>query len=198
MADSWEYSTMASDSLVAAVCFHCAWLFFTARRRQSYLGVIGCLIIGVAASVGVLRFGPRPDLIPLHKYLAAAGACISFPLFGYASLRRWESRFAVKSPLGEWFVFGLAVALFIGRTTKGVLPAEHHELYDTVIPFIGLLGVISQSFLTAGGVGAIGAAIIILMSLGIGDEGLLFGIPRVDIFHVGLALGLRMITEETK
>eukprot|EP01136_Pigoraptor_vietnamica_P013523 Opistho-1_new@54615 len=195
---TWHVSNMLSDILVAGTSFYCAYLFLVARRRKSYLGTIACLIIGVAASVGVLRFGPMPELLGWHKYLAAAGACVSFPLLGYASLRRWESRFAVNSILGEWFVFAVAIALFVGRTTPGILPPEHHELYDTVVPFIGLLGVISQSFLTAGGVGAIGAVIIILVSLSIGTEGIFLGVPAVDIFHVALSLGLRMITEETK
>ena len=72
-----------SDLILALVCAYLGWS--AGRQRAAWTG--GMLILGIASTLGVLRFSEVPWALGPHKFMSVFSACVSFTLFAIAL--RW-------------------------------------------------------------------------------------------------------------
>lgn len=76
-----QAATVVSDAVLCAAALAALWL---ARPRG--LAMAGFALLALAAAVGSLRYGPAPQLLPLHQGLAFLAGTLGLPLvlLGYA------------------------------------------------------------------------------------------------------------------
>eukprot|EP01137_Pigoraptor_chileana_P035858 Opistho-2@30541 len=186
--NKWQWTTVASDALVAYTAYYCTDKLF---QRNRIWAAIACAIICLAASVGTLRFGPFPKLKKFHLLLAAAGGSISLPLIGY-SVQRWYKIYM-------WTDSTLCIAIFGGFFARTVLPlpVEARILYDVVASALGLT-TIYVADPPGGGIGVLVLVVSVLIAVlpsGLRVKSKTAHILATDVFHVGLAAALRLFMQ---
>lgn len=156
-----------------------------AQRHHLHAAAIGLSLMGLAAFVGVLRFAGADALLPLHSTLSAFATSMTMPLLGLAAV-------AIAWPLAltrrRWLrITGLLAGLFALAMLLDVLP-----LYGIGIGALGTLSALFvglRSLAARGGLLLTSGAILVLIAgLGVGTDGELGPVDRIDVFHYLLAL----------
>ena len=174
-----ELSTAISDTAVALSAFNSAWRL---RSIEPY-AALGFLIIGSAASLGVLRFSQvdaSDSLIGWHKYMAWVSACIGIPLISLSYLRQAGY---------IWFANGHLAASVATVIMKRFLSEEITKPCGDILGGAGVISILFCSIRDLNEHGILGTVAYASASLAVGTEGWLWGFKRVDIFHYLLAVG---------
>ncbi|GLK91516.1 hypothetical protein [Pseudomonas turukhanskensis] len=192
-----QYSTAASDGLLALACFACVIGILRSPRwgeknlRATWLLIIAALLLtGATAVVGVLHFGLDESWQPLHAKFSQASSLLALPALGIAAValvRGWAWQ-----RLGWcWVIISLSL-LFEGAKRLGVL-----DTYKLVLNLVTLLLILYAGFtqgrkpLTAA---VAVVALFIVAGLVVGTEGNLGSLLRVDVFHALLSLAYVLLS----
>lgn len=191
-------STAISDALLAAAALGGAGVLQVAALKRSstagterltpkalgyYLSVgsLGVGLVGLAALTGTVRFAGVEEVVPAHEFLSRLAGMTGVPMVGLAYVG-----FSARLPT-VW-VTGVAA----GLTLLGVLVDV--RLVRTGLGAVAMLAVLGACLPTlarrpgARLAGMMGAVLTLVTGLAIGTKGELFGFPRLDWFHVGLAI----------
>ncbi|XP_078607865.1 uncharacterized protein LOC144879886 [Branchiostoma floridae x Branchiostoma japonicum] len=176
-----QLSTAVSDFVLSASAVLPALTLW----RPSPVGSAGFLVIGIAAGLGVLRFGqgsPSPSLVQAHQSLSwlanvLGAACISAALH--------EKMVAGHNLWTDYRLVGAALLLAIHR----FLPPKVSELATLLLSGISVVTAGILCGRNGDTTGVTGAVLYAVSGLVIGVEGSFLSIPRVDWFHYALALG---------
>lgn len=177
-------STALSDALLAACSAGGA---VGLRLRGEKYASTGLAMFALAASCGSLRFGGVEALIGVHDFTSALAGQVGLPLIGvaYASAA-WRDQLDFPRRLQ---LSGAVIVLF---TVFGVVfPVA---IYKTAIGAAALVLIaaacasLASASPTRAALGGAGAVLTAIAALGIGTEGALGPVPRIDVFHVALSL----------
>ncbi|HEY4079443.1 MAG TPA: hypothetical protein VGM81_02000 [Burkholderiaceae bacterium] len=154
--------------LMLAIC--CALNLFTAWRHRAYLAILGFGLIGLAAQLGAVVYAGVQAAVAPHDTATFLAARLGLLLIAARGLR--DARWAV------------GVALVCGVALLAPSPA------DLAISVLALVAIAwkgrSRHWLLA----IAGAVLFALVGLLVGGPGEWLGIPRVDLYHLGLAAAL--------
>jgi hypothetical protein len=170
----------ASDFVLALAC---VWIMQT-RRQQPGL-VVAAFLIGLAASLGVLRYSGVEVLPGPHQFASALSACAAFPLLAYA-LRYPDDPIAAQLTGAIRFALLLG-GLGIGLTVAGV------SQWGPAVAVISALVIAWTMVAARNPVGTAGAALLLagMAATVIGRAG--NAVPLfnpVVVLHLCLAAGL--------
>ncbi|KAI8519708.1 hypothetical protein Bbelb_029650 [Branchiostoma belcheri] len=178
-----QMSTAVSDFVLSAS----ALLPAVTLWRPSPVGSAGFLVIGVAAGLGVLRFGqglPPAGLVRAHQAVSwlanvLGTACISAAL---------HKKMAPGGGHDLWTDYRLVGAALL-LVARQFLPLNLTELATLLLSGISVVSAGIVCGMNGSTAGVAGAVLYAVSGLVIGDEGSFLSIPRVDWFHYALALG---------
>lgn len=173
-----QLSTSISDGVLALSAFHACWRLL----GSSLCGVIGFFLVGSAAACGTYRFAqksPSKDSIEVHKYLAWFATVVGMSYLAAAYYRHEDVSVFANVHVA------LAFALVL---LKRYLTEKACGLASEGTSGFALVSVLVFSVFQFNPYGIIGAALYIISGLVVKTEGVLYGIPRVDIFHYLLAV----------
>lgn len=76
-----------SEALIVLAALYCGWRLF---RRDQWMGAIGVLLFGAAASIGVYRFptGQVQELAAVHRWAGQIGGLIGMGLIASECIRK--------------------------------------------------------------------------------------------------------------
>lgn len=102
-----------SDLILALVCAYLGWS--AGCQRAAWTG--GMLILGIASTLGVLRFSEVPWALGPHKFMSVFSACVSFTLFAIALRWPFSPTSTRMAAAGRFIVlvggFGVSAALTV-------------------------------------------------------------------------------------
>ena len=153
----------ACDGLLATAALVLAW-----RMRRDPAVCAGAAALGVAATIGTLRFAGISELIPLHTFLSSVAGWASLPLLALHRRLRWPHAIA-----------GLGLACVLAALP---LPPLANTLVG-VASVVGLVVAFGRTRRWEGAAGALGFPVAALL---IGTRGELAGLHRLDVYHVVL------------
>ena len=119
-----------SDLVLLSVCMGIAYRCLTVHRERAGVG-IACLLIGIAAFLGVIRFSDWKPIHELaegpHRFASTIAAVGAFPILAY-SLAFPKSPIATRLAGAWWFTFvvggfGMAVWLLGFKLWAQIVPA---------------------------------------------------------------------------
>ena len=158
------------------------------RTCKSLPGLAGRLapasffLVGLAAFAGALRYSGLELVTPIHERLSPLAAIGLSALGGcFLALRHPQPRVG-------YITYGLIV---LGGLSCMML--EPNLPWRLVLSLIGIGLIVSTAALTlprsrsAASASLAAATALVLVGLGIGTEGSLWGFPRLDLFHLGMA-----------
>lgn len=188
-----QYSTAFSDGLLAVACAACVLLVGRARGRYSegdqpalFCALLGFLLPAAAASVGVIRYGFDPSWQPAHLWLSQASSFLGLPLLGATALALSRGWIWSRPNWGR-ILLGLCAFFELFRQL-GYL--EDYRLALSLLTLVLILYAGAMQWpqprpllIAAGTLG-----LFLLAGLGVGSEGTIGPLLRVDLFHVLLAL----------
>lgn len=167
----------------------CAWIYSRSIHTRPAVAV-AILLIGMAAMLGVFRFGGLDSLLGPHRFMSLLAACSAFPLLAYAL--RWPEDPTTQrlAGAGRFVVIigglGVAITAVAGRSWSQLVPVACSVLIVGVIlrarSGIGVLGLLAL-FASFGVAGAMPADILLA---GV--------VSRVQLMHYLLAMALLALT----
>ncbi|XP_052818904.1 uncharacterized protein LOC128244844 [Mya arenaria] len=176
-----QLSTSLSDFVLACIVFYVVFQLF---QIQAYYAAVGLFLQGFAATVGVVRFSMlRSEMGPVfraHKFFSWLATAAGSGLISY--------QFCLKYDASTTSHLILSFAGMVTLTAQ-FMNAENKKLFSEASSGLGLLTVFILSVCYSNLYGILAALTYILSGAGIGSEGTLFGILRVDILHYGLVFG---------
>ena len=169
----------------------CLWL----RGRGERYASTGFMLIGIAAFIGVVRFGVNPELAELHGFVSALATCCGLPLIGVQFL---ATCWSWPGPDGRMVTMGTSV---VGFAAFGL--AFPFAAYGTVVGAASMVAVAAGAARCVphhprrAAAAAGGAVLFALAGLVIGTQGSVGPFLAIDVFHAvlcvavaGLAWGL--------
>lgn len=123
-----QTALILSDAVLLACALAALWL-----ARPRWLAVAGFALMAAAALAGCLRYGPAPQLLPLHQGLSFLAGTLGMPLVLLGYLR--PSRLVAAFVIGELLLLcacawlqpgarlGAALATLLGWTLALSMPA---------------------------------------------------------------------------
>jgi hypothetical protein len=175
-------STSVSDFVFAAACGWACAILLRQRDPVRRYAAIGMALMAVAASLGGLRYAGVEALVPAHRMASLLAAAVAPGCFGMVALalaRGWSRRvveLGLLALLLGFVVGGLVLRVAIWPTAIGSL---------AVVAMV-IIGTRARS--RAGLELGVGALILALAGLVIGDEGTIGPLRAIDVFHVALTL----------
>jgi hypothetical protein len=173
----------ASDLVLALACF---WVVVTQWRRHPGLG-LAALLIGVAATLGVLRFSGVEVLAGAHRFASLLSACVGFPLLAWslcwpadpiAATMKGASRFAL-----------LVGGVGVGATVLGL------SLWGQAMALIAGL-VIAVTMVQRREAVGIAGAVALLGAMAAAGAGKAAPFNTTVVLHLGLALALLLLARQ--
>ena len=136
-----------SDLILALVCAYLGWS--AGRQRAAWTG--GMLILGIASTLGVLRFSEVPWALGPHKFMSVFSACVSFTLFAIALRWPFSPTSTRMAAAGRFIVlvggFGVSAALTVAPWWGQALPGLSIILIVATMlqrkSLVGILGALS-------------------------------------------------------
>ena len=171
----------AGHALAAALVWH----------RDDKCAAYGFVIVALAATAGVLRFGFSEQLFArLNKHLAHTSAFIGLPLVGVSFAQAW-----LEVALGTSDVLLLMVGLVLLSVAALSLPDKLLELAKILVNLVAFLAPIVGHAHKLGDLRtAAGVALFAVAGIWIGGgQGLIFGVKRVNVFHYAIGLASYML-----
>ena len=175
-----------SDLILALVCAYLGWS--AGRQRAAWTG--GMLILGIASTLGVLRFSEVPWALGPHKFMSVFSACVSFTLFAIALRWPFSPTSTRMAAAGRFIVlvggFGVSAALTVAPWWGQALPGLSIILIVATMlqrkSLVGILGALSL----VGGFAVFAA---------VKPDVLLAGMfNKVQALHYLLAIGLLLLS----
>ena len=170
----------ASDLVLALVC---GWLVITRRARQPGLGM-AALLVGLAASLGVLRFSGVEALAGAHRFASLVSACAGFPLLAWSL--RWRQDPIVATCTGASRAALLAAGIGVGATVLGL------ALWGQGVALLSALVIAVTAIQRREAVGLAGAAVL-LVAIGAAAAGRAAPFNSTVVLHLGLAAALGLL-----
>ncbi|XP_064610714.1 uncharacterized protein LOC135474947 [Liolophura sinensis] len=174
-----QLSTAVSDLVLAVTAFSVSLLTLSSNSLFS----LGMSLQGLAASVGVLKFGqsqPSGWVVKAHHALAWITTVVGLALMSSGVHFNQGSTRLAQGLLITTAVFTLSVK-FMAADTKTLLTKS--------LSGFSLLSLLFLFVINWNMFGITACALYILSGSAVGSSGYWSGIPRVDILHYGLALG---------
>lgn len=182
-----QLTTALSDLILAVSCLYCVWMLTNGDLPDSMTApyiysISGFILIMIAASLGVVRFGmtfPTAFLVKCHEYASFLASVV-----GLSCLAAEFCRQANYPLLGEIHVCAslLAVALQL------MVSPKVHSVLTEAVSSAAVVSILLLSALLKNVLGGMGALAIVFASVAVGTEGQRFGFPAVDFFHYTLAV----------
>jgi len=175
----------ASDLVLALVC---GWVVATRMARQPGFGV-AALLIGVAAALGVLRFGGLEALSGAHRFASLVSACAGFPLLAWSV--RWPDDPIVATMKGASRAALLAGGIGVGATVLGLAAWG---------PGVALLCglVIAVTAVQRREAAGIAGAAALLVAMGAAGLGAAAPFNTTVVLHLGLAAALVLLANQRR
>jgi hypothetical protein len=182
-----EISTAISDAVLAASAFYAIYLL----KGVNSLSQVGFFTIGMAATIGVFRFGledAHSQLIRAHKTLSWLARVLGMALISVS--------YCQKSDLQLLYQILLAISIALVVMSQFLAPSLM-ETFSEIVSSGSVAVMLLVNLFYFNPHGVLGAAGYVIAGLLIGVEGKFHGIPNVDLFHyalffanIALALGL--------
>jgi hypothetical protein len=170
----------ASDLVLALVCF---WVVATQWQRQPGFG-LAALLIGAAATLGVLRFSGVEALAGAHRFASLLSACAGFPLLAWSL--RWPA-----DPIAATIKGASRFALLVGGVGVGATVLG--------VPLWGQAMALPSGLVIAVTMGqrreavGIAGAVALLVAMGGAALGKAAPFNTTVVLHLGLALALVLL-----
>ncbi len=174
-----QVSVAVSDALLSLTTLNAAYRV----SGVSLVTALGFLLIATAAGCGVIRFSlpdPSTDIIAWHKHFSWLSSAVGVPFVAAGYCR--EANIVVVSH--ALTAGGIALALL-----QKYFNDQAIQTFSTVIAGCSLASIICVSIPQFNEFGIIGGILYLVAGLVVGTEGSIWGILKVDIFHVMLTLG---------
>jgi hypothetical protein len=170
----------ASDLVLALVC---GWVVATQWQRQPGLG-LAALLIGVAATLGVLRFSGVEALAGAHRFASLLSACAGFPLLAWSL--RWPA-----DPIAATMKGASRFALLVGGVGVGatVLGLAIWGQAMALVSGLVIAVTMGQRREPAG----IAGAVALLVAMAAAGAGKAAPFNATVVLHLGLALALVLL-----
>ncbi|MCP1626904.1 hypothetical protein [Pseudomonas nitroreducens] len=156
------------ELLLTLACAIAAWLAL--RERQGWR-VLGFLSMGVAALLGALEYGGLGAMAEAHHLASVLSGAVGLPLIALGA-----------SPGGA----GRQLLVLLGCIALLVLPSEITLVSNLIALLVIAWPGRSRRYLPA----LFGALLFIGSGLLIGTRGELAGVPRRELFHLGLTVAV--------
>ncbi|MFJ3052625.1 hypothetical protein [Pseudomonas nitroreducens] len=157
-----------AELLLTLACCIAAWL---ALREQQGWRALGFVSMGVAAFLGALEYGGATVLVEPHHLASVVSGAVGLPLIALGRL--------TGAPVQRALVLLACMALVM-------LPSQVTLLTNLVALLVIAWPGRSRRHLLA----LLGALLFIGSGLLIGTRGELAGVPRRELFHLGLTLAV--------
>lgn len=171
-------STAISDLVLALSVY---FLIYH-RFGTSLFACLGLAFQGAAATVGVARFAmdrPPTRVLNTHASLSWLAAAIGMNIVAISYTR----------PVAPTLMT-INFLVFVAMLVMGAhLTGEQRVLAKQAASGFAMLSILFSCYLTSNWNGIIGATIYVVAGLVVGSEGVMGGMPRVDLLHYLLALG---------
>jgi hypothetical protein len=158
-----------AELLLTLACAVAAWLAL--RERQQWRA-LGFLSMGVAAMLGALEYGGAAGLADAHHVASVLSGAVGLPLIALGRLSGGLGRQAVVLVAGVALVFLSQLSL--------------------VSNLVALLVIAWPGRSRRYGLAVLGALLFIGSGLLIGTRGELAGVPRRELFHLGLTVAVTL------
>ncbi|XP_077982493.1 transmembrane protein 276-like [Glandiceps talaboti] len=171
-----QLSVAISDFALAVTSLNAAFVILSVTK----LGSFGFLLIGTAASCGVVRFAsssPPQHLIGLHAMFSWLAGTVGLSCIASA-LYRSHGQYMVSSA-------HLAASLALTAVTR-ILAPEVQDVASQAVSGAAVISILMFSLFKFNPYGLVGASMYVLSGI-VGTKGLLLGIKCVDWFHYILA-----------
>lgn len=156
-----------AELLLTLACTVAAWL---AQREPMGWRALGFLSIGIAALLGALEYGGVAGLAGAHHIASVVSGAVGLPLIALGRLSGGPGRQLVVLVIGVLLVFLAQLSL--------------------VSNLIALLFIAWPGRSRRHALALLGALLFIGSGLLIGTRGELAGVPRRDLFHLGLTVAV--------
>jgi hypothetical protein len=192
------FSTSLSDGLLAVACLACAIAIGKARKHYGeadqpalFCALLGFLLPAAASAAGVIRFSFDPSAEVAHLWLSQASSFLGLPLLGAAALalgRGWQWSRA------NWGRILLGLCAFF-ELFRQLNQLEDYRLLLNLTTLLlsiyaGALQWPRRAPLTA----AIAlAGLFLLAGLGVGTEGFIGPLRRIDLFNTLLIVAYPLL-----
>ncbi|SNS75068.1 hypothetical protein [Pseudomonas segetis] len=184
-----QYSTAASDALLALACVASVIIVGRARARYHeadqpalFCALLGFALTAGAAICGSVRYGLDPDWQGTHLWLSQASTFLGLPLIGCAALALSRSWAWSRSNWGR-ILLGLCAFFELARQLNQL--AEYRLLLNlstlALVLYAGIIQRHNKALICAA---AAAAGLFAVAGLAVGTNGYLGGIRRVDLFHL--------------
>jgi hypothetical protein len=188
-----QYSTALSDAILALACLaSLLWL------RPAFAGqpVLRALLLGfgltaTAALCGAVRYGLDPSWIDRHRSFTQLSAALGLPLLGLATFALSRGLAWARSIWTLWLL--VLVGLFIGARVLGVDPGYRLALNLATLLLILYAGLSRWPQRTPALAAAAVVGLFLVAGLGVGTEGFVGPLRRVDLFHALLTLAYPLL-----
>lgn len=179
-------SSVVSELVLVIACAGAA--IGLARKQAGLDATVGVALVGLAASLGALKYGGIEAVDTPHLYVSRLGG-VGLTLLGVAWLRR--------SFPGTWWVVVSAAVATVGASLALLwvdgpwrLPLSIAGVLGTIVGGAAWFRARPRRAMAAVG----GAVLEVVAGLVIGTKGVLFGLPRLDYFHVALGTAILMMS----
>lgn len=193
-----QFTTAATDAILALACTACAIIIGKARARYHdadqpalFCALLGFALTGAAATCGAVRYGVTADWQGAHLWLTQASTFLGLPLIGCAALalsRGW----AWSRPNWGRIVLGLCAFFELARQLNQ-LDDYRMLLNVSTLALILYAGLIQRSGKTLGLAAIISVGLFAGAGIVVGTDGYIGEIRRVDVFHLLLALAYPLL-----
>ncbi|WP_417662011.1 hypothetical protein [Pseudomonas sp.] len=193
-----QYTTAASDALLALACAASAIIIGKARARyhDAYQPALFCALLGfaltaAAALCGSMRYGLDPSWQGAHLWLTQASTFLGLPLIGCAALSLSRNWVWSRANWGR-ILLGLCAFFELARQLNQL---DDYRLLLNLITLAAVLyaGLIQlpNKTLTLAAVASVG--LFVVAGLAVGTTGYIGAIRRVDLFHLLLTLAYPLL-----
>jgi hypothetical protein len=170
----------ASDLVLALVC---GWVVATRFRHQPGFG-LAALLIGVAATLGVLRFSGVEALVGAHRFASLVSACAGFPLLAWSV--RWPADPIAATGKGASRFALLVGGIGVGATVLGM------PIWGQGMALLSGL-VIAVTAVQRREAAGIAGAVALLVAMAAAGAGKAAPFNTTVVLHLGLALALGLL-----
>lgn len=175
-------SLALTDGLLVAVC-----VLVNVQRHLPIAVRLSCVLLGLAAFLGVLRFSNIYPLVPSHQFFSLLGAVSALPLLCFASLS--PNGLVARSKRFAWIV--LCLTAIIGIMVSGL---AQKRLYADATAVISVLIILVYQLRHKDWIAALGALTILIgLFLFASKLTIIAWLLPADYLHLGMSLGLALL-----
>ena len=186
-----------SEAFIVIVALYCAWKL---AQNSQWIGALGVLLFGAAASIGVYRFpsGQVEELASFHRWAGQIGGLTGMGLIGIAFLIKAAPK--TKSSVLKWGLLFVLLAMVLTANLKAALAVPFFLLWS-VVTIVGAFALPAGPVLRRLGFAAI-ASVMLLNVIFIRQSNSLSQDMSWHIFHTLIAIWIFgiywILTSQTK